>query len=104
MISFVWPPGEPMLGGTGGSETYTTGHVRELMRRGIAAQVVTIGHGNKDGRQDFKDIPFVALDNEQGIGTLQGTVVFVNKAYPVAKQAFQLDESVDALLKVLKVV
>ena len=27
MISFVWPPGEPMLGGTGGSETYTAGPV-----------------------------------------------------------------------------
>lgn len=57
MISFVWPPGEPMLAGTGGSETYTAGHVRELLRRGIDAQVVTVGHGKKDGRQDFKDIP-----------------------------------------------
>ncbi len=83
MISFVWPPGEPMLGGTGGSETYTAGHVRELTRRGIAAQVVTIGHGNKDGRQDFKDISFVALASEGEISKLQGTVVFVNKAYMV---------------------
>jgi D-inositol-3-phosphate glycosyltransferase len=84
MISFVWPPGAAMLGGTGGSETYTAGHVRELMRRGIAAQVVTIGHGTKDGRQDFRDIPFVALANENEISHLQGTVVFVNKAYPVS--------------------
>ena len=83
MISFVWPPGEPMLGGTGGSETYTAGHVRELRRRGIAAQVVSIGHGTKDGRQDFKDIPFVALKGEAEISNLPGTVVFVNKAYPV---------------------
>ncbi|HMR73412.1 MAG TPA: hypothetical protein PKD68_05420, partial [Candidatus Saccharibacteria bacterium] len=83
MISFVWPPGEPMLAGTGGSETYTAGHIRELLRRGIQAQVVTIGHGVKDGRQDFKDIPFVALADADGISNLPGTVVFVNKAYPV---------------------
>ena len=83
MISFVWPPGEPMLGGTGGSETYTAGHVRELMRRGIAAQVVTVGHGIKDGRQDFRDIAFVALGHESEISKLPGTVVFVNKAYSV---------------------
>ncbi len=84
MISFVWPPGEPMLAGTGGSETYTAGHVRELLRRGIDAQVVTIGHGTKDGRQDFTDIPFVAFDNASAISDLPGTVVFVNKAYPVS--------------------
>ncbi|MFZ2544415.1 MAG: glycosyltransferase family 4 protein [Candidatus Saccharimonadales bacterium] len=83
MISFVWPPGEPMLAGTGGSETYTAGHVRELLRRGIEAQVVTIGHGLKDGRQDFKDIPFVALQNADSISNLPGMVVFVNRAYPV---------------------
>lgn len=83
MISFIWPPGEPMLAGTGGSETYTAGHIRELLRRGIDAQVVTIGHGTKDGRQDFTDIPFLALPNENGISDLPGTVVFVNKAYHV---------------------
>lgn len=83
MISFVWPPGEPMLAGTGGSETYTAGHIRELLRRGIEAQVVTIGHGKKDGRQDFRDIPFLALPSAEAISDLPGSVVFVNKAYPV---------------------
>lgn len=83
MISFIWPPGEPMVAGTGGSETYTAGHVRELRRHGIDAQVVTLGHGTKDGRQDFKDIPFVALSDEQAISELPGAVVFVNKAYLV---------------------
>ena len=83
MISFVWPTGEPMLAGTGGSETYTAGHVRELRRRGIEAQVVSIGHGRKDGRQDFPDIPFVDFPDAQAISNLSGTVVFVNKAYPV---------------------
>ncbi|AGL62619.1 conserved protein of unknown function [Candidatus Saccharimonas aalborgensis] len=83
MISFIWPPGEPMVAGTGGSETYTAGHIRELRRRGIDAQVVTLGHGTKDGRQDFTDIPFTALGSEAHISELPGTVVFVNKAYNV---------------------
>jgi D-inositol-3-phosphate glycosyltransferase len=75
MISFIWPPGTPMLAGTGGSETYTAGQVRELIRRGIDAQVVTIGLGLKDGRKDFTDIPFLALANANGISNLTGTVV-----------------------------
>lgn len=83
MISFVWPPGEPMLAGTGGSETYTAGHVRELMRRGIAAQIVTVGHGLQDGRHDFPDLPFLALRHENEISLIPGQVVFVNRAYPV---------------------
>jgi glycosyltransferase involved in cell wall biosynthesis len=83
MISFVWPPGEPMLAGTGGSETYTAGHVRELLRRGISAQVVTIGHGNRDGRKDFADIPFLALREPAELTVLTGQIVFVNRAYPV---------------------
>jgi glycosyltransferase involved in cell wall biosynthesis len=83
MISFIWPPGEPMLAGTGGSETYTAGQIRELLRRGIEAQVVTIGHGTKDGRHDFPDIPFVSFADASAISELPGTVVFVNKAYPV---------------------
>lgn len=83
MISFVWPPGAPMLAGTGGSETYTAGHVRELLRRGIKAQVVTVGHGTKDGRKDFADIPFLALERASQISQLPGTVVFVNRTYNV---------------------
>ncbi len=90
MISFVWPYGEQMLAGTGGSETYTAGHVRELNRRGINAQVVTIGNGTKDGRQDFPDIPFLALKDESEIGELPGTVVFVNRSYgpPTKNKSF----------------
>ncbi len=83
MISFIWPPGVAMFAGTGGSETYTAGHVRELLRRGIAAQVVTIGHGHNDGRKDFVDIPFLALEDAKDISSLPGTVVFVNRAYNV---------------------
>lgn len=83
MISFVWPEGEPMLAGTGGSETYTAGHVRELLRRGIAAQIVSVGHGLKDGRQDFSDIPFLSLTDPKQISDLPGVVVFVNRPYLV---------------------
>jgi D-inositol-3-phosphate glycosyltransferase len=83
MISFIWPPGVAMLAGTGGSETFTAGHVRELLRRGRAAQVVSVGHGKKDGRNDFKDIPFLSLDSADEISKISGTVVFVNRAYDV---------------------
>jgi D-inositol-3-phosphate glycosyltransferase len=83
MISFVWPAGEPMVAGTGGSETYTAGQVRELLRRGIAAQVVSVGHGLKDGRKDFNDIPFLSLTDEKQISDLPGIVVFVNRPYNV---------------------
>ena len=83
MLSFVWPTGAPMLAGTGGSETFTAGHARELMRRGIKMQIVTVGHGHNDGRDDFPEIPFLALDDKSEIAALQGTVIFINKPYEV---------------------
>ena len=83
MISFIWPIGAPMLAGTGGSETYTAGQVRELLRHGIKAQVVTIGHGINDGRKDFPDIPFLSFANANEISQLPGSVIFVNASYDV---------------------
>lgn len=80
MINFVWPPGTRLPAGTGGSENYTVGQVRELIRRGIPAQVVTIGLGEHDGRTEFTDIPFVALRNQDQIRKLDGKVVFINGA------------------------
>jgi len=82
MISFVWPSCEAMLAGTGGSETFTAGHVRELTRRGIDAQVVIVGSA-KTSRRDFPDVPFLELVDEGGISHLPGTVVFINQAYDV---------------------
>lgn len=82
MISFVWPSREAMLAGTGGSETFTAGHVRELARRGIDAQVVIVGSA-KTSRRDFPDVLFLELASEQGISQLPGTVVFINQAYDV---------------------
>lgn len=83
MISFVWPPSIKLPAGTGGSENYTVGQVRELIHRGISAQVVTVGLGIHDGRNDFVDIPFLALSKQAQISELEGTVVFVNEAAPV---------------------
>ncbi|WP_139980377.1 glycosyltransferase family 4 protein [Nocardioides litoris] len=84
MISFVWDAHTRLPAGTGGSENYTVGQVRELGRRGIAAQVVTIGVGDDDGREDFPDVPFVSLDRLADVGDLDTTVVFVCEAPFVA--------------------
>ena len=84
MISFIWSPGNPLPSGTGGSENYTVGHVRELNRRGIAARIVTVGLGADDGRDDFTGIPFLSLTLLDEVGDLDGTVVFVNEPHPVA--------------------
>lgn len=92
MISFVWSPGDVLPAGTGGSENYTTGHVRELNRRGVAAQVVTVGLGEADGREQFPDIPFVSLATLSDVSELDDTVVFVNDIAAVAtrNQSFRI--------------
>jgi D-inositol-3-phosphate glycosyltransferase len=83
LISFVWSPGNPLPAGTGGSENYTVGQVRELNRRDVSAQVVTVGLGVDDGRDEFTDIPFRSLTTLAEVGDLDGTVVFVNEPHPV---------------------
>lgn len=82
MISFVWSSKYPFLAGSGGSETYTVGHIRELQRRGIDARIVTIGHGEQDGRDDFPDIPFLNLDSKEELADLEDTIVYIT--YPLA--------------------
>lgn len=83
MISFIWPQWEPILSGTGGSETFTAGHIRELMRRGIDTQVVILGKGLAASQRDFPDLNFADIQDVQQISQLDGTVVFVNQAYDV---------------------
>jgi D-inositol-3-phosphate glycosyltransferase len=83
LISFIWSPGNPLPAGTGGSENYTVGQVRELNRRGLQAQVVTVGLGADDGRDEFIDIPFLSLSTLTEVGELDGTVVFVNEPHSV---------------------
>ena len=58
--------------------------MRELKRRGIPAQVVTVGLGADDGREDFTGIPFRSLPTLTEVADLDGTVVFVNEPHPVA--------------------
>lgn len=81
MISFVWSSKYPFWAGAGGSENYTAGHIRELQRRGIATRVLTLGHGQQDGRQGFPDITFKALHSKQQLSLLDDTLVFVT--YPL---------------------
>jgi len=92
VISFVWSPGEPLPAGTGGSENYTIGQVRELNRRGIDARVITIGLGPADGRDEFVDIPFHSLSHLEDVGDLPDAIVFVSEAPPVVtrRPAFQI--------------
>lgn len=92
MISFVWSPGQRLPAGTGGSENYTVGQVRELNRRGIDARVVTIGLGAADGREEFWDIPFQSVLHLEEISDLDDTVVFVSEAPPVVtrRPAYQI--------------
>ena len=92
VISFVWSPGERLPAGTGGSENYTIGHVRELNRRGVAARVVTIGVGDADGREEFSDIPFHSVPHLADVGELDDTVVFVTETPHVTtrRPAYQI--------------
>lgn len=83
MISFIWPSREVMLAGTGGSETFTAGHVRELLRRGIDAQVVLVGTTVAQSKRDFPGVPFLGLADEAAISGLTGIVVYINRVYDV---------------------
>ncbi|WP_183408009.1 glycosyltransferase family 4 protein [Nocardioides pocheonensis] len=87
MISFLWSPGNRLPAGTGGSENYTVGQVRELNRRGVPAQVVTVGLGIADGREEFSDVPFRSLATLAEVGDLDGTVVFVNEPHLVTTRS-----------------
>lgn len=83
MISFVWSPGQRLPAGTGGSENFTTGQVRELNRRGIDARVITVGLGTADGREEFDDVPFHSVAALDDLRELDETLVFVSDAPPV---------------------
>lgn len=82
MISFVWLSKHPFLAGTGGSENYTAGHIRELRKRGIDANIITIGLGENDGRDEFPDISFKSIASVEQLSDIDATLVFI--IYPVA--------------------
>jgi glycosyltransferase involved in cell wall biosynthesis len=81
MISFVWSSKYPFWAGAGGSENYTAGQIRELQRRGIPTRILTLGHGRRDGREDFPDIEFKSLHNKQQLSLLDDTLVYIT--YPL---------------------
>lgn len=81
MISFVWSSKYPFIAGSGGSESYTAGQIRELIRRGIPARIISIGFGEADGREDFPDIPFLALDSKEQLAKLDDLIVYI--IYPL---------------------
>jgi glycosyltransferase involved in cell wall biosynthesis len=81
MISFVWSSKYPFLSGAGGSENYTVGQIRELMRRGIPCRILTLGFGEEDGRENFPDIQFRALKSKEELSELDDTIVFIT--YPL---------------------
>jgi glycosyltransferase involved in cell wall biosynthesis len=92
VISFVWSAGEALPAGTGGSENYTVGQVRELNRRGVAAEVVTFGVGEHDGRDQFPGVPFHSVARIADIEELAGTVVFATSfpSVPTRRPAYQI--------------
>src|SRR5260370_35511365 len=81
LISFIWSPGNPLPAGTGGSENYTVGQVRELTRRGIRAQIVTVGLGTRDRRDRFTGIPFLSLPTLRAVSELHTTIIFTHEPH-----------------------
>ncbi|HEV7454880.1 MAG TPA: glycosyltransferase family 4 protein [Candidatus Saccharimonadales bacterium] len=82
MISFVWAGKDPFWAGRGGSENYTAGQVRELMRRGIPTRIITVGFGENDGRDGFPDIAFKSIKTQDELRNLDDILVGVT--YPIA--------------------
>lgn len=82
MIHFIWSSKYPLIPGTGGSEVYTIGHARELKRRGIDCDIITIGFGKRDGRNFFSDVKFRDMEPED-VAKLDGTCIFVSQAIDV---------------------
>lgn len=83
MVSFVWSDPNPIYSGRGGTESFTIGHVRELMRRGIPTQILTIGLGKRDGRQYFPDIPFRDIASPEALRDVDDTIIYVNIPHAV---------------------
>lgn len=81
MISFIWSSKFPFIAGSGGSENYTAGQIRELQRRGVDCRILTINHGDDDGRADFPDIAFKSLRDKDELAELDDTIVFIT--YPL---------------------
>jgi D-inositol-3-phosphate glycosyltransferase len=90
MISFVWSDELPLFAGRGGTESFTIGHIRELVKRGIPARVISLGLGEEDGREFYDDIEFINLGSPEELSELDDVLVFVNFPFkvPTKRQSF----------------
>jgi glycosyltransferase involved in cell wall biosynthesis len=68
---------KPFLPWAGGSEVYTLGHIKELLRRGIPARLIVSGSTATDIIAQFPDIPFLALEKDTELSQLEDTLVFI---------------------------
>lgn len=83
MISFVWSPDRALRAGTGGSENYTFGQVRELNRRGISARIIVIDPDNIAVSEQAADVPLLSLRKLEEVGELDDTVIFVHNSHGI---------------------
>lgn len=90
MISFVWSDTLPLFAGRGGTESFTIGHIRELIQRGIPARVISIGLGKEDGRQFYDDIEFLDIQSPDELSELDDVLVYINFPFkvPTKHQSF----------------
>jgi D-inositol-3-phosphate glycosyltransferase len=90
MLSFVWSDPLPLYSGRGGTESYTVGHIRELMRRGIDTRILSYGLGKQDGRDNFPDITFKSIKSLHELSKLDDTIIYLNipHAIDTKKQSY----------------
>jgi glycosyltransferase involved in cell wall biosynthesis len=63
---------------------YTVGQIRELLRRGIPTRLISIGHDETKGGEQYADIPFTTLKSKEELETLDDTLIFIT--YPLNVQ------------------
>ncbi len=90
MISYVWSDDLPLYAGRGGTESFTIGHVRELMARGIPARIVTVGLGKEDGREYYPDVEFYDVETPEQLSKLDDTLIYISYPFniPTKRQSY----------------
>lgn len=81
MISYVWNINFPLRPGVGGTENFTLGQVRELLRRGISTEIITPWQPASETQPFFPDIPIRQL-SPLALAKLDNTVVFASIPAP----------------------
>lgn len=76
-------PDFPFFPGTGGTEAFTFGIIRELRRTGFDARIVTVDQSAADGRDQLPDIPFLDLPDQASLSGLDATLVAVVDPFTV---------------------